>query len=235
MTIAQKRKWIFKYASETQREKIMMLDDDLSPCPRYNHPKEFAGFQTDNARVWRDYCVAHPDAGSLYKTADPEDKETARAFERVEQALDTYHHVGIAPRLMSNNISGEFQLNKRMIYALGYRVSTVLKHAKLGRIEHREDMDLCLQLLKKGFENAVYYWCVFEQYEGYNAEGGANLERSMKASNADAYKLAKLHPGLVKAVVKDYKVSVPRVEVICYWERAAKDGKNPFLGGGKVK
>lgn len=231
MTIAQKRKWIFELAHKRGDEKIMMLDDDLSPCPRYNHPKEFAGFQTDNARAWKNYCEKHPDAGALYKTANPEDPETSRAFARVEQALDKYHHVGIAPRLMSNAVSGEFSLNKRMIYALGYRVPTVLKYVKLGRIEHREDMDVCLQLLKKGFENAVYYWCVFEQYEGYAAAGGASLERDMRESNRDAYKLARFHPGLVKAVVKDYKISVPRVEVICYWQKAAADGKNPFLGG----
>lgn len=231
MTIAQKRKWIFELAARRKDEKIMMLDDDLSFCPRYEHPKEFEGYQEKVSRTWRDYLEEHPEAAGLYKCSDPNDPKIDLAFTRIEQMLDDYHHGGLGPRLMNNNLPGEFMLNKRAIYASAYRVSTVLKYAKLGRIETREDMDLTLQLLKKGFENAIYVWCPVEQYELYGAAGGASDERTMERSNKDAYRLAKFHPGLVRVVKKDYLVSTPRIEVVCAWEKAAKDGKNEFLGG----
>jgi hypothetical protein len=169
MTIAQKRKWIFETAAKRKHEKIMMLDDDLSFCPRYEHPKEFEGYQEKVSGTWKKYLQEHPEAAGLYKCSDPN--------------------------------------------------------------ETREDIDLTLQLLKKGFENAIYVWCPVEQYELYGAEGGASLERTMVGSNKDAYKLAKLHPGLVKVVKKDYLVSTPRYEVVCQWEKAAQLGKNEFLGG----
>jgi hypothetical protein len=231
MTIAQKRKWIFETAAKRKHEKIMMLDDDLSFCPRYEHPKEFEGYQEKVSGTWKKYLQEHPEAAGLYKCSDPNDPKIDLAFTRIEQMLDDYHHGGLGPRLMNNNLPGEFMLNKRAIYATAYRVSTVLKHATLGRIETREDIDLTLQLLKKGFENAIYVWCPVEQYELYGAEGGASLERTMVGSNKDAYKLAKLHPGLVKVVKKDYLVSTPRYEVVCQWEKAAQLGKNEFLGG----
>lgn len=231
MSIAQKRKWIFEYAHKNGHEKIMMMDDDLSFCPRHNYFPQFAGFQKDShSKDWREFRKERPDASGLYKSSDPEDKKIDLAFRKVTAALDRYRHGGLGPRLMNQEFGCEFSLNKRCMYAIAFHVPTVIKHCKLGRIEHREDFDLTLQLMKAGFENFRYEMCVVEQYEGYNAEGGASEERSMKASNADAYKLARLHPGLVKVKMKDYLVSVPRVEVVIRWQNAAELGKTGLVG-----
>jgi len=230
MSIAQKRAFIFKTAAGLKQEKIMMLDDDLSFCPRHEYVKQFAGFQKGTAKDWRAYREKHPEASGLYKCSDPEDPKIDLAFRRIESMLNTYRHGGFGPRLMNQEMWGEFMLNRRSMYANAYHVPTVIKHCKLGRIEHREDFDYTLQLMKKGFENAIYCWVVVEQYEGYNAEGGASLERSMKPSNADAYKLARLHPGLVKVKQKDYLVSTPRAEVVIRWQNAIQLGKTGLVG-----
>jgi hypothetical protein len=230
MTIAQKRAWIFRTANGLGQQKIMMLDDDLSFCPRHKHVKQFAGFQKGTAKDWRAYREKDPEASGLYKSSDPQDDKISLAFLRIDAMLDTYRHGGLGPRLMNQEMWGEFMLNRRVMYACAYHVPTVIKHCQLGRIEHREDFDYTLQLMKKGFENAIYCWCVVEQYEGYNAEGGASLERSMKASNADAYKLARLHPGFVKVKQKDYLISTPRVEVIIRWQNAIQLGKTGLIG-----
>jgi hypothetical protein len=230
MSIAQKRKWIFELADRRGDEKIMMLDDDLSFCPRHKHVMQFAGFQQGTAKDWRAYREKDPEASGLYKSSDPEDQKIKRAFNQIEYMLDHYPHGGFGPRLMNQEMWGEFMLNRRSMYANAYHVPTVMMYCTLGRIEHREDFDYTLQLMKKGFENAVYCWCVVEQYEGYNAAGGASMERSMKASNADAYKLARLHPGFVKVKQKDYLVSTPRMEVVIRWQNAIELGKTGLIG-----
>jgi hypothetical protein len=84
-------------------------------------------------------------------------------------------------------------------------------------------MDLTLQLLRKGYPNAVWHTTVNDQRR-FDAPGGATNERTLVRSNADAHKLAQLHPGYVSITEKTYKASVPRVEVICQWKKALEDG-----------
>jgi hypothetical protein len=120
-----------------------------------------------------------------------------------------------------------------MMYSLGYYLPIVVKECELGRIETREDMDLTLQLLRKGFPNAVWHTTVNDQRK-FNAPGGASIKRTIESSNADAYKLAQLHPGYVSTVERPYKASVPRIEVVCQWQKALQDGrkKNSHCGDG---
>lgn len=215
-TIAQKRAWIIrKWAGH----KILMLDDDLRFCRRdYSKPKTFLRQATAEDVSW--------------------------ALNKVAAKLAKFAHVGIAPRQGNNNLEAmqrrriakshgaknvmakhiRWEPNSRMIYALGYDTDVVLEYCRLGRIEHREDMDYTLQLMRHGFENRVLAEvCVDQTYAG---PGGARLERTMETSNADAEKLARLHPGYVKVVEKEYKQSIPRKEVICYWKKAIKEAKS---------
>jgi hypothetical protein len=112
----------------------------------------------------------------------------------------------------------------RMMFSLGYFLPIVVKECELGRIETREDMDLTLQLLRKGYRNAVWHTTVNDQRK-FDAPGGATNERTIESSNADAYKLARLHPGYVRVDDKPYKKSVPRLEVVCQWQEALEDGR----------
>ena len=86
-----------------------------------------------------------------------------------------------------------------MIYSLGYYLPIVIKECELGRIQTREDMDVTLQLLRKGYPNAVWHTTVNDQRK-YDAPGGATNERTIERSNADAHQLAALHPGYVSVV-----------------------------------
>lgn len=197
-TIAQKRHWII---SATPFKKIMMMDDDLRFSHRvYGQNKEFALQSVSRKRL-------------------------AAYLDEVEAMLDKFVHVGISPRQGNNNIEVTgWKANARMIYCLGYKVGAIRKNCELGRIEHREDMDYTLQLLRKGFANRVLVDLAADQV--YNAKGGASEQRSVKNSNKDAEKLARLHPGFVKVVEKEYLASVPRKEVVCYWQKAfASSGK----------
>lgn len=208
-TIAQKRAWIIK---ETKHDKIIMLDDDLRICRR------------DYRRT-----------PTLVITSESE--QVSRMFRLIEKKLSKFAHVGIGARAGDNNVEKTQRAkgattkkalrwfpNFRCMYALGYRTKVIKKRCKLGRIEHREDMDYTLQLLRQGYQNRVLVEFTVDQL--YNTQGGASVDRRLEDSNRDAERLAKLHPGLVKVVEKDYKVSVKRKEVICYWKKAYEEGRS---------
>lgn len=195
-TIAQKRAWIMR---TTSYERILMLDDDLRFARRV---------YTENKFVLEEAKPRDVDWGLMH----------------VERRLEHMAHVGIGARQGNNNVKEKlWKKNTRMMYALGYNIAKLQEaDVHYGRIEHREDMDYTLQLLRKGYENAVLVDLTVDQT--YNNKGGASLQRTIEASNADADKLAALHPGLVKVVEKDYAQSVPRKEVVCYWRNAYAKG-----------
>lgn len=204
-TIAQKRAWIIENTSATI---LLMLDDDLRFCTRhYKEKKSKAEGGSDKSSQ----------INSTYEQID-------EALTRIENMLQKYAHVGISAKQGNNNMPGRgFAKNVRMIYGLGYQVATVRNVCRLGRIEHREDMDYTLQLLRRGFANRVLLDHCVDQL--YNTPGGASVDRKQKDSDRDAELLAKLHSPFVKVVEKKYKVSQIRKEVICSWKKAFAQGQ----------
>jgi hypothetical protein len=198
-TIAQKRKWILEEFHTFGEEKIIMLDDDLRFSVRISeddwHLKEIRG------------------------------KDLIPVFDLLENKLGPeFPHVGLGPRQGNNTLDEVgWKTPAKMCYSLGYYLPIVVKECELGRIETREDMDITLQLLRKGYPNAVWHTTVNDQRK-YDAPGGATNERSIASSNQDARRLAQLHPGYVSTVERKYKASIPRIEVICQWQKALEDG-----------
>lgn len=186
-SIAKKRAWILQTFDV---DTLVMFDDDL----------RFA-FRPE------------PAIAKLKKAGED---EVNYYLKKLDKRLEIFAHAGFSPRQGNISLGPGWNKNKRMIYSLGYQVPTVRKHCKLGRIEHREDMELALQLLTKGFPNVV---CAdFACDQNYGSSGGASESgRSMKASNADAEKLARMFPGLVKVVDREYKGSQNRKEVVVSW------------------
>lgn len=201
-TIAAKRAWILR---TTPYQRIIMLDDDLRFSKRVYAAKYGEG---------------------IPKLEKAGEQAVDMAMGNVEEQLRTLAHAGISPRQMNNQGSKgaliAWEYNARCIYALGFNVAKVRKHCELGRIEHREDMDYTLQLLTQGFSNAIYLDTCVDQV--YNSPGGASLDRNVEYSNADAERLAKLFPGLVKVAEKAYLTSVPRKEVVVSWKKAYAQG-----------
>jgi hypothetical protein len=198
-TIAQKRKWIIEDCHRRGCEKILMLDDDLV-------------FST---RKSADATGLRPIQG----------EELIPEFQRLADKLGPeFPHVGFGPRQGNNRVESGWKTPDRMMYSLAYYLPIIVRDCELGRIETREDMDLTLQLLRKGHPNAVWHTTVVDQ-RAYDAPGGATNERTIASSNADAYKLAAFHPGYVTIVARDYKASVPRKEVVCQWQKALEDGR----------
>jgi hypothetical protein len=198
-TISKKRKWIMEEWGRQGFTKIIMLDDDLRFATRISlddwHLKEIVG------------------------------EELAKEFHLLEDKLGPeYPHVGFGPRQGNQTLKEVgWKTPGKMCYSLGYYLPVVLKECELGRIETREDMDVTLQLLLKGYPNAIWTTTVNDQRK-YDAPGGATNERTVESSNADARRLAELHPGYVSTVERAYKASVPRIEVVIQWKKALEDG-----------
>jgi hypothetical protein len=200
-TIAKKRAWIMQeWAPSVGYDKILMLDDDLRFSTRISEED------------WHLREIMR--------------EELSLEIQRLENKLgEDFPHVGFGPRQGNNRLEEVgWKTPSRMVYSLGYYLPIVLKECELGRIETREDMDITLQLLRKGYPDAVWQTTVNDQRK-FDAPGGATNERTIARSNDDARKLAELHPGYVSITEKAYKASVPRVEVICQWQKALEDGK----------
>jgi hypothetical protein len=193
-TIARKRQWIIEELCYHD-EKIVMLDDDLR------------------------FRYRLPDNPMSFPMAKPEN--IVAGFRELEEHLSAeVPHAGFAAAGMSINpaaLLGGWQRAKRMMYVLGYHVPTIHREVILGRIETREDMDVCLQLLKKGFPNEVNYSLLADQIFGKT--GGCTKERTLERSDADALKLVELHTPWVKAVRREYKESPARTEVKVQWQK----------------
>jgi hypothetical protein len=204
-TIAEKRAWIFQWAHEQGYDKIFMLDDDLRFSTRISegdwHLREIAG------------------------------KELMPEFERIRDKLGPeFPHVGLGQRQGNQTLKEVgWKVPGKMCYALGYHVPTVMKECIFNRVALREDMELSLQLLLKGYPNAIWTQTVTDQREygggkKFDKTGGCGIERTVEKSNAEAKKLAELFPGYVSITQREYEASIPRLEVIVQWQKALQDG-----------
>ena len=206
ITISEKRKFMMEWLGRNGHEKVLMLDDDLFFYHRY-WKQEANGGKGD----WR--------------LLDSDPDTVLHWFGQLEERLSPdMPHGGFGPRQGNNNYPvGWVDRGSRMMLALGYEIRTALDKAEWGRIETREDMDVSLQLLRAGLPNTVTHdFCVGQKT--YAAAGGCTGQRTQESSDADAHRLAELHPGLVRVVEKAYK-GHPRKEVVVQWKRALDSGR----------
>src|SRR3990167_54603 len=142
MGISAKRKWII---DTTDDEKIVMLDDDL----------RFAYRRTDNPTLFR----------------KAEEADLLEAFQQLENILSPeIPHAGFAVRGSgigaAAQVGGWQTTGKRAMYSLAYYLPTVKANAEFGRLSTHEDIDVTLQLLRKGFPNAINFSFVTDQKFG---------------------------------------------------------------------
>ena len=200
MKIAEKRAWIMEEWHRQGHEKIIMLDDDL----------RFATRKSEGD----------------WKLKEIIGDDLIPEFKRIEEKLGPdCPHAGFGQRQGNNRLeSVGWKSPGKIVYALGYYLPVVVKECKFGRVNLREDMELALQLLLKGYSNAVWNTTVVDQRE-YGKGGGTSNERTVEISNAEAQKLASLFPGYVSTVEREYKASTPRIEVVIQWQKALEDGQ----------
>jgi hypothetical protein len=198
MKLAQKREWIVQTWFRCGYEKILMLDDDLVFSTRIS------------ADDWH--------------LREIQSEELIPEFQRIEDKLGPeYPHVGFGQRQGNNHETAGWKSPGKMVCTLGYYLPIVAKECGWDLVELRQDMCATLQLLLKGYANAIWTETVVDQKR--NAPGGCSTYRTVEMSNVEAERLAKVFPGYVSVVDRDYETSVPRKEVICQWEKALADGR----------
>jgi len=201
MRIAATREWIIQHCLNRGYDKIIMLDDDLTFATRRS---------ADDTRLRK-----------------IRGKELIREFDRLEEKLGPqFPHVGFGVRQGNDKLEEVgWQSPGRMCHTLAYYLPIVAKEASFvfGGLEIREDFCFSLQLLLKGYPNAIWTETVVNQRK-YNSAGGCSVYRTPAMSDAEAWKFKALFPDYVSVVDHDYKTSVPRKEVKVYWKKALQDG-----------
>jgi hypothetical protein len=196
--IAQVRHWIVQTWHQYGYDKILMLDDDLTFATRIS--ADGTSLQT----IWGE--------------------ELGAEIQRLEDKLGSeFPHVGFAPRLFNNNAGAGWNLPERpqrMMYTLGYYLPIVAKECRCDLVDLREDFCVTLQLLLKGYPNAVWNTTVADNRET-NAPGGCSSYRTDELSEAEAWKLAALFPEYVRVEQRKYGRPEVRVE----WKQALKHGQ----------
>ena len=178
---------------------LLMLDDDMVFCKRLS--------------------MAHPKLKSI-----DNDRDMNNLFAIVEKLLKNYPAVGISARQGNNRVNEEVRECTRMMNAYAFDIPKMRELGiNFGRTPVMEDFDVTLQLLRKGFKNAVIYKYCWNQ-RGSGAEGGCATYRTAELQKKGALKLKKLHPDFVKIVEKESKSGWDgmkiRTDVIVYWRKA---------------
>ena len=198
MKIAQTREWIVQTWYRAGYEKITMLDDDLV-------------FAT---RIRADDWHLRPITG----------EELIPEFARVEERLGpTCPHVGFGQRQGNNFEDGDWKWPAKMCWTLAYYLPIVAKEARfdLGELELREDYSVSLQLLKKGYPNAVWTGTVADDQNGHNAPGGCSTYRTSEMDDAEALKFEALFSDYVTLNRKHGRLEPDRQQ----WKKALKHGE----------
>lgn len=207
-SIAQKRHWIMKNI----KGHVIQLDDDLT----------FSARCAMRDRTWDGQGWKGTNGPFLAKATSTQIQEGfARVFELLEQG---WGMVGLSPRLNNNRVEAATSCPARVMYAFGVNGDLYRQHKlNFAELECREDFNIALRMLRNGHAVGTLNELAVDQ-RAFGAEGGASSERTMERSNAEAERLAELHPGLVRLTRKEYVSSIPRVEVVVSWRKAMEEG-----------
>jgi len=193
MKLPEKREWIVQIWHDAGYTKILLLDDDLV-------------FATRKSK-------------RLPKSTD---EELIAAFQRIEDKLGPeFVHVGLGQRQFNNNEKPGWKIPGKMQCVLGYYLPVVVKEVRWDLVVLRSDYCASLQLLLKGYANAVWTETVVEQPRGFDAPGGCNIYRTPEMLNDEAEKFANLFPNYVRVGKRKYG----RREVTVYRKKALEHGQ----------
>jgi hypothetical protein len=192
--IGDKRAWIIRNWHTLGYNKILMVDDDL-------------WFQTRKT----------PGSTKLTPISGMELIPEINLLE--EKCGPEFPNVGFGTRPFNNTQKDGWRSPGRTSAIIAHYLP-ITTTMELGRIRQFEDTDLVLQLLRKGYPNAVYDSTV--QDTKIFTDGGCNTWRTAENYNEDLFKLARFHPDYVGVIPRS---SSPRHHTVIKWKLALKDGK----------
>lgn len=150
--------------------------------------------------------------------------EVQAMFDLLENKLSTFAHVGVSAREGNNYVENDHVIVGRMMRLLAYNVGTFhAQGVRFDRIDTKQDFDVTLQLLRKGYSNYVTYMYGQGQAAGSGSSGGCAAYRNHEMMTRCAEELAALHPGFVRIKEKETKTSFGggvRKDVTISWKSA---------------
>jgi hypothetical protein len=194
--LAETRQWL---AEHMEWDHMIIVDDDL------------------------DFAVRREDEPTKFVDAPP--AAIQDMFNELQsQIMGGFHMLaGVSGREGANRDTDTYKFKTRQMRIHAINLN---KYRELGirfdRVEVMEDFDVTLQFLEAGYHNIVLNTFVTNQ-RGSNTLGGCSHYRTPEVQTASAYRLAELHPGIVKVVKKKTKTSwggEERTDVIVSWKKA---------------
>lgn len=216
--IAKKRQWIIE---NIKADYIFQLDDDLvfqRRCPKRMRFLNEKG-------MW-EMKPKFKDKVKFIEVNGFTDKQKEHFWDifRARILDNGYAHGGLGPRMGNNTSKDEYQTPGRLTQAMCHHRKTLLKRGiRFDSFRFREDFHVTISLLKAGYPNLVSHKFIVNA-DPFGMSGGCYEERTIKASDKDAKRLAKKHAPFVKAVERKYKDMI-RTEVVCYWQKAYNSAK----------
>lgn len=199
--IAKIREYIVRTLSGG--EKVLTLDDDLS----FYRRKE----------------------PTSHHLVDAEPLDVAAMLAEIENTLDTYAHVSIAPRegyphyAMHGGVPIKMiNENVRYVRVIGMNPAKIPASLEFTRCPVMEDFDVALQLLRAGLPSATLVAWAQGQPQT-QADGGCSLYRTQEMQSEAAYRLQDLHPEFVRVKLKQNASGGDfgsRTDVQIYWKKA---------------
>ena len=180
--------------------KVVMFDDDL----------HFAVRRSDDRTKFR----------------QPTAQDLSAMLLAIERMLDVSPHIGIGAREGGNRNTDVLLHNTRMMRVLAYdRTYHKNRMITFAPMELMEDFHVNLQIMRSGRDTIVLNDWVSNQAGGSGSSGGCSTYRTPALQDAEARKLAWLHPGFVKVVQKTTKGAWgggTRTDVTVAWKQARK-------------
>ena len=234
-------------ASEADDHKDMYGDDHVivlpASCNTIGKVRQFIIDQHDIKKYGPKIIMLDDDLGFNMRRTDirekflpATDESIIEGFSLVEKLLDDHPHGGIRARQMSQD-APDIDYNCRALRALSYRVDILRENnITFDRLIVMEDFDVTLQLLRRGYSNAVISTIIQGQGSS-NAPGGCSIYRNNERQKEGAEGLQRLHPEFVKVRTKktNWKGwgSDERTDVTITWKKAFKSsGKSLNVEAG---
>jgi hypothetical protein len=137
-----------------------------------------------------------------------------------------YGHATISPTQFNNAHKEDEGKACAARSILAYHVPTIQRlGVRFDRVPSKNDYDVTLQLLRKGYANVCAYNMCHNQCGGPELPGGCTEYRNEELHRIASDRLAELHPDYVKVVMKQKpKWPFPRADVHISWKKAYNDG-----------
>jgi len=192
------------YALQTIKEiMVNSLKKDAASASRFSYvlddmPKEHLKFiiMDDDLR----FAARGPDNKLHQITAS----EMIQMLFWIDEQLDHYAHVGISARQGNNNVEMPYKRVTSMRSVLAYNTMSIADESiRFDRTVSKNDYDVTLQLLERGYPNIVSYQYTHDQIGGPTLPGGTTEYRNKEMHLQASRELKAFHPKYVDMVYKE--------------------------------